>query len=131
VEDDTSITNNVVKGPWSRAKIVSPQETDQLTDDMMFIDEVAESIMIPTIHNLAENGVEIKNEEFISEIGFLNEVIKSIMCRSMGYDHIMTDLISAIMKVKTVGSATSFAAAVDHKTLEKIVKKILEENDIK
>ena len=131
MEDDTSITNNVVKGPWSRAKIVSPQETDQLTDDMMFIDEVAESIMIPTIHNLAENGVEIKNEEFISEIGFLNEVIKSIMCRSMGYDHIMTDLISAIMKVKTVGSATSFAAAVDHKTLEKIVKKILEENDIK
>ena len=131
MEDDTSITNNVVKGPWSRAKVVSPQETDQLTDDMLFIDEVAESIMIPTIHNLAENGVEIKNEEFISEIGFLNEVIKSIMCRSMGYDHIMTDLISAIMKVKTVGSATSFAAAVDHKTLEKIVKKILEENDIK
>ena len=131
MEDDTSITNNVVKGPWSRAKVVSPQETDQLTDDMLFIDEVAESIMIPTIHNLAENGVEIKNEEFISEIGFLNEVIKSIMCRSMGYDHIMTDLISAIMKVKTVGSATSFAAAVDHKTLEKIVKKILEENNIK
>jgi len=131
VEDDTSITNNVVKGPWSRAKIVSPQETDQLTDDMMFIDEVAESIMFPTIHNLAENGVEIKNEEFISEIGFLNEVIKSIMCRSMGYDHIMTDLISAIMKVKTVGTETSFASAIDHKTLEKIVKKILEENDIK
>ena len=59
MEDDKSSTNNVVKGPWSRVKIVSPQETDQLTDDMLFIDEVAESIMIPTIHNLAENGVEI------------------------------------------------------------------------
>ena len=79
MEDDTSIANNVVRGPWSRVKVVSPQETDQLTDDMMFIDEVAESIMIPTIHNLAENGVEIKNEEFISEIGFLNEIIKSII----------------------------------------------------
>ena len=131
MEDDTSITNNVVKGPWSRAKVVSPQETDQLTDDMLFIDEVAESIMIPTIHNLAENGVEIKDEEFISEIGFLNEVIKSIMCRSMGYDHVMSTLISSMMKVKTVGTETSFAAKFDHDVLDKLVKKILEEDDIK
>tara|TARA_B110000046_G_scaffold9190_1_gene9275 strand:+ start:1472 stop:1768 length:297 start_codon:yes stop_codon:yes gene_type:complete len=98
---------------------------------MMFIDEVAESIMIPTIHNLAENGVEIKNEEFISEIGFLNEIIKSIMCRSMGYDHIMTDLISSIMKVKTVGTETSFAAKFDYDVLDKLMKKILEEDDTK
>lgn len=131
MEDDTSIANNVVRGPWSRVKVVSPQETDQLTDDMMFIDEVAESIMIPTIHNLAENGVEIKNEEFISEIGFLNEIIKSIMCRSMGYDHIMTDLISSIMKVKTVGTETSFAAKLDYEALDRLVKKILEEDNTK
>ena len=131
MEDDTSSVNNVVRGPWSRVKVVSPQETDQLTDDMLFIDEVAESIMIPTIHNLAENGVEIKNEEFISEIGFLNEIIKSIMCRSMGYDHIMTDLISSIMKVKTVGTETSFAAKFDYDVLDKLMKKILEEDDTK
>ena len=131
MEDDTSIANNVVRGPWSRVKVVSPQETDQLTDDMMFIDEVAESIMIPTIHNLAENGVEIKNEEFISEIGFLNEIIKSIMCRSMGYDHSMSTLISSIMKVKTVGTETSFAAKFDYDVLDKLVKKILEEDDTK
>mgnify|MGYP003386522195 CR=1 FL=1 len=118
MEDDTSIANNVVRGPWSRVKVVSPQE----------IDEVAESIMIPTIHNLAENGVEIKNEEFISEIGFLNEIIKSIMCRSMGYDHIMTDLISSIMKVKTVGTETSFAAKLDYEALDRLVKKILEDD---
>ena len=131
MEDDTSSVNNVVRGPWSRVKVVSPQETDQLTDDMMFIDEVAESIMIPTIHNLAENGVEIKNEEFISEIGFLNEIIKSIMCRSMGYDHSMSTLISSIMKVKTVGTETSFAAKFDYDVLDKLMKKILEEDDTK
>ena len=131
MEDDKSSTNNVVKGPWSRVKIVSPQETDQLTDDMLFIDEVAESIMIPTIHNLAENGVEIKDEEFISEIGFLNEVIKSIMCRSMGYNHSMSTLISSVMKVQSVGSSASFAAKFDHDVLDKLVKKILEEDDTK
>ena len=131
MEDDTSSTNNVIKGPWRRVKVVSQEETDQITDDMMFIDEVAESIMIPTIHNLAENGVEIKDEEFISEIGFLNEVIKSIMCRSMGYDHSMSTLISSMMKVQSVGSSTSFAAKFDHDVLDKLVKKILEEDDTK
>ena len=131
MEDDTSSTNNVIKGPWRRVKVVSQEETDQITDDMMFIDEVAESIMIPTIHNLAENGVEIKDEEFISEIGFLNEVIKSIMCRSMGYDHSMSTLISSMMKVQSVGSSTSFSAKFDHDVLDKLVKKILEEDDTK
>ncbi len=131
MEDDTSSTNNVIKGPWRRVKVVSQEETDQITDDMMFIDEVAESIMIPTIHNLAENGVEIKDEEFISEIGFLNEVIKSIMCRSMGYDHSMSTLMSSMMKVQSVGSSTSFAAKFDHDVLDKLVKKILEEDDTK
>ena len=129
MEDDTSSTNNVIKGPWRRVKVVSQEETDQITDDMMFIDEVAESIMIPTIHNLAENGVEIKDEEFISEIGFLNEVIKSIMCRSMGYNHSMSTLISSVMKVQSVGSSTSFSAKFDHDVLDKLVKKILEEDD--
>ena len=131
MEDDTSSTNNVIKGPWRRVKVVSQEETDQITDDMMFIDEVAESIMIPTIHNLAENGVEIKDEEFISEIGFLNEVIKSIMCRSMGYNHSMSTLISSVMKVQSVGSSTSFSAKFDHDVLDKLVNKILEEDDTK
>ena len=131
MEDDTSSTNNVIKGPWRRVKVVSQEETDQITDDMMFIDEVAESIMIPTIHNLAENGVEIKDEEFISEIGFLNEVIKSIMCRSMGYNHSMSTLISSMMKVQSVRSSTSIAAKFDHHVLDKLVKKILEEDDTK
>ena len=78
MEDDTSISDNsnVIRGPWTRARIVTPQETDRMTEDMNFIDEVAESIMIPTIHNLAENGVDIKEEEFLSEIGFLNELVK-------------------------------------------------------
>ena len=40
MEDDTSSTSNVIKGPWKRVKVVSPEETDKLTEDMNFIDEV-------------------------------------------------------------------------------------------
>jgi hypothetical protein len=49
----------------------------------------------------------------------------------MGYDHIMTDLISSIMKVKTVGTETSFAAKLDYEALDRLVKKILEEDNTK
>ena len=130
MEDDTPIKNNsnVVKGPWTRARVVSPQETDRLTEDMAFIDEVAESIMIPTIHNLAENGVDIKDEEFISEIGFLNEIIKSIMYRTMGYGHPMSDLVTSVMKVETENPLTTYAK-FDHELVKKIVDNMFEEDD--
>tara|TARA_R110002167_G_scaffold10213_2_gene47016 strand:+ start:384 stop:776 length:393 start_codon:yes stop_codon:yes gene_type:complete len=128
VEDDTPISNNVVKGPWSRVKIITPQETDQITEDMAIIDEVAESIMIPTIHNLAENGVEIQDGEFISEIGFLNETIKSIMYRSMGYQHPLTDLVIALMKIEKA-SLVKTAAKFDYELVSKLIEKISEEND--
>ena len=102
MEDDTPIdTSNVVKGPWKRVKVISKSETDRVTDDMALIDEIAESIIVPVIHNLAENGVDIKDEEFISEVGFLNEVVKSIMHRSLGYSHTMSDLIGSVMKLET------------------------------
>ena len=130
MEDDTSISNNsnVVKGPWTRARVVTPQETDRLTEDMAFIDEVAESIMIPTIHNLAENGVDIKDEEFIAEIGFLNEIIKSIMFRTMGYQHPMTDLVSSIMRVETENPLTTYAK-FDHELVKKIIETVPEEDE--
>ena len=37
---------------------------------MVFIDDVVENVMIPLIHGLVENGVEIKSDDFCREIGF-------------------------------------------------------------
>jgi len=129
VEDDTpSGISNVVKGPWSRAKVVDPYETDRLTDDMIFIDDVAESIMIPTIHNLAENGVDIKDGDFISEIGFLNEIIKSIMYRALNYQHPMHQLIDSVMKVETENPLQTYAK-FDYEMLSKLIRTTHDEKD--
>ena len=128
MDDDQGQSDNVIRGPWKRAKVVSPQETDRITEDMNFIDEVAESIMIPTIHNLAENGVDIKEEDFLSEVGFLNELIKSIMFRIMGYQHPMSDLVSTVMKVETENPLTTYSK-FDHDIVKKVVDRIFEEDD--
>ncbi len=128
MDDDQGQSDNVIRGPWKRAKVVSPQETDRITEDMNFIDEVAESIMIPTIHNLAENGVDIKEEDFLSEVGFLNELIKSIMFRIMGYQHPMSDLVSTVMKVETENPLTTYSK-FDHDIVKKVVDRMFEEDD--
>ena len=129
MEDDTpSGISNVVKGPWKRAKVIPQSETDRVTEDMTLIDEIAESIMIPTIHNLSENGVDIKDEEFLSEIGFLNEVLKSIMHRSLGYTHSMSDLISTVMKLETENPLQTYAK-FDYDLVTKVVDRMFEEEE--
>ena len=129
MEDDTpSGISNVVKGPWKRAKVIPQSETDRVTEDMVFIDEIAEAIMIPTIHNLAENGVDIKDEEFLSEIGFLNELIKSIMYREMGYQHPMSDLVSSVMKLETENPLQTYSK-FDHDLVTKVIYRMFEEEE--
>ena len=129
MEDDTSSgVSNVVKGPWSRAKIIDPNETDRVTEDMVFIDDVSESIMIPAIHNLAENGVDIKDGEFISEIGFLNEIIKSIMYRALSYQHPMHQLMNFVMRVETENPLNTYAK-FDYEMLSKLIQTTHDEKD--
>ena len=129
MDDETPIkSSNVIKGPWKRAKIISKTETDRVTEDMVFIDEIAEAIMIPTIHNLAENGGDIKDEEFLSEIGFLNELIKSIMYRVMGYQHPMSDLVSSVMKLETENPLQTYSK-FDHDLVTKVIDRMFEEEE--
>ena len=129
MDDEKPIkSSNVIRGPWKRAKIISKTETDRVTEDMVFIDEIAEAIMIPTIHNLAENGVDIKDEEFLSEIGFLNELIKSIMYRVMGYQHPMSDLVSSVMKLETENPLQTYSK-FDHDLVTRVIDRMFEEEE--
>ena len=45
------------------------------------------------MHNLHENGVDTNNTEFIKDIGFLIEFVKSTIYRDMGVKHPMQELV--------------------------------------
>ena len=62
------------------------------------------------------------------EIGFLNELIKSVMFRIMGYQHPMSDLVSTVMKVETENPLTTYSK-FDHDIVKKIVDRMFEEDD--
>ena len=98
-------------------------QTQKLSEDMMFCDDVAESVMIPMIHNLAENGVDIKTDALVQEVGFMNEVIKSMMYRHLGYHHPMQILIQTMMSTK-VESVEDIYATFDHELLKEMTKKL-------
>tara|TARA_B110000046_G_scaffold151752_1_gene160622 strand:+ start:340 stop:675 length:336 start_codon:yes stop_codon:yes gene_type:complete len=100
-------------------------QTQKLSEDMMFCDDVAESVMIPMIHNLAENGVDIKTNELVQEVGFMNEVIKAMMYRHLGYQHPMQFLIQTMMSTKTESVEDTYAT-FDHELLKEITKKMEE-----
>ena len=120
---DDSTKGIVLKGPWKRVKTVSMAQTQKLSEDMMFCDDVAESVMIPMIHNLAENGVDIKTNELVQEVGFMNEVIKSMMYRHLGYQHPMQILVQTMMSTKKE-SVEDVYATFDHDLLKEMTKKL-------
>ena len=129
MEDDSTkgLKDNIIKGPWKRVKSVSVAQTQKLSQDMMLCDEVAESVMIPMIHNLAENGVDIKSDILVQEVGFMNEVIKSMMYRHLGYHHPMQILIQTMMSTK-VESVEDTYATFDHDLLKEMTKKLKDIN---
>ena len=130
MEDDNS-KGIVLKGPWKRVKTVKKSQTEKISNDMAFAEDVAESVMIPMIHGLGENGVDIKSDKFVAEIGFINEVVKAIVYRTMNYPHPMTGLIDVTMSTKKE-SVEDVYSKFDYEKIEDMLdslKKDDEEDD--
>ena len=128
---DDNTKGVVLKGPWKRAKTVKKSQTEKISNDMAFAEDVAESVMIPMIHGLSENGVDIKSDNFVAEIGFINEIVKAIMYRNMKYPHPMNELIETVMSTKKE-SVEDVYSKFDYEKIEDMLdslKKDDEEDD--
>ena len=127
---DDSTKGIVIKGPWKKVKRVDKSQTEKIAHDMVYIDDMAESVMIPMIHGLAENGVDIKSDKFITEVGFINEAIRALLFRHLGYKHTMTDFISLIMTLQKEKTEDLYAA-FNHELVDKMNKVLKKEKDKK
>ena len=105
--NDKTEWSNVIIGPWadsSDTNNVTPINTknkktrDQLiAEEMEIIDTLSEKLMIQLIHSLKENEINISSADFIRDIGFLNEALKSLLFREMGYEHPLSELVRYII----------------------------------
>ena len=120
-DDNSKGVNNVIKGPWRTTKTITKAKTEKMAIDMLFVEDMAESVMIPMIQSFAENGLDIKKDAFVQEVGFMNEVVKSLVFRHLGYKHPMQEMIKTIMTIKTE-TAEDVYAAFDGDLVEKMVE---------
>ena len=127
---DDSTKGIVIKGPWKKVKRVDKSQTEKIAHDMAYIDDMAESVMIPMIHGLAENGVDIKSDRFITEVGFINESIRALLFRHLGYKHPMSDFIKHIMVMETAKTEDLYAS-FNNDLVDKMNKVLEEEKDKK
>ena len=88
---------NVIKGPWkakSKKEIVVPDvDVIALQENIMFADDLTETLLVQMIHTMGENGVNIGNKSFIQDIGFVVESVKSTIYRDMGLQHPMRGIM--------------------------------------
>ena len=107
MDNDKTEWSNVIIGPWadsSDTNNVTPINTknkktrDQLiAEEMEIIDSLSEKLMIQLIQSLKDNEVNITTTDFIRDIGFLNEALKSLLFREMGYEHPLSELVRYII----------------------------------
>ena len=107
MDNDKTEWSNVIIGPWvdsSDTNNVTPissknkKTRDQLiAEEMEIIDTLSEKLMIQLIHSLKENEINISSADFIRDIGFLNEALKSLLFREMGYEHPLSELVRYII----------------------------------
>ena len=107
MDNDKTEWSNVIIGPWvdsSDTNNVTPinsknkKTRDQLiAEEMEIVDTLSEKLMIQLIQSLKDNEVNITTTDFIRDIGFLNEALKSLLFREMGYEHPLSDLVKYII----------------------------------
>ena len=107
--------DNVIIGPWSAHGKVNDEEAAnwvkkkyqkaleknnsqlKMQEKMLKIDTITEGIMVQMIHTLSEQGYDIGSDDFLLDIGFLSEVIKSALHRQEELPHVIQGLIDNTM----------------------------------
>ena len=96
---------NVIKGPWkkkSKREIVVPDvDFIALQENIIFADDLTESLLVQMIHTMGENGIDISAKSFIKDISFVVEAVKGSIYRDMGLFHPMSGIMETLTEVTT------------------------------
>ena len=98
------MNDNVIEFPvkfkGQKTPIIDDLDAVKMKEDLDFCDNLAEGLMINLIHNVGENGFDIKKDRFIGDISFLNEVVRGALYRQMGFAHPMQSFMDLVVKTE-------------------------------
>lgn len=93
----------------------------KLHTDIKVADHLTEGLVVNMIHNMNANDVDTEDPEFIKDIGFLIELVKSIIYRDMGIKHPMQQMVDIFVNSaydEEQGLYTEF----DYGSMEQVVE---------
>tara|TARA_Y200000002_G_C22329969_1_gene516329 strand:- start:55 stop:447 length:393 start_codon:yes stop_codon:yes gene_type:complete len=97
---------DIIKFPTKNFKakpVMSPEEEKKLVllNNKRLADNVAEGLAIDILTVLQDQVSNIQSAEFIADLAFLIEVIKSTLHREIDIHHPVQDIIAKVCKVQT------------------------------
>lgn len=117
------MSDNIIKGPWKRAVNVTPDQNERLREQIEFIEEVAEQIVVNAITIFTENGFDVDSVHMRKYIPFINECVRAVSYKEFGHDHILNDLIDMVMEEKKVdNSIDDMYYSVDMKNIKDLTE---------
>ena len=130
--DDKGKWSNVIIGPWESKQTPKGKTRDQvIQEEMDSIDDLSQTAMVSLIQVLKENDVSISSKDFYRHVGFMNETLKALLYKELGYDHPLSNLVSYIilpMRGKSDGDVyTKFRADLVAELVDYLEEDIEEE----
>ena len=104
-ENEKPASNNILQGPWRTKKEKIPENSVFDTQqEMAFIEELAESVIVQMVYTLGDNGVNIGAKNFFQNIAFIVESLKCTLYEEKGWFHPLTPIIKNITEVSVEDS---------------------------
>ena len=125
MNNDNEPESNVIKFPKNNPKveIKIDNKAHEIRENIIFTENLCEALVVNMIHNMAENGMNVDNENFIRDTSVIIELVKSTIYRDLGMIHPLQELVESLTTV--IKDDGGVAYDVD---LEGVVK-LLEEID--
>ena len=104
-ENEKPASNNILQGPWRTKKVKIPENSIFDTQqEMAFIEELAESVIVQMVYTLGDNGVNVGTKDFFQNIAFIVESLKCTLYEEKGWFHPLTPIIKNISEVSVEDS---------------------------
>ena len=126
--------NNVIAGPWKarpkREVILQDEKLIEDQENAMFCDSLTEGLVVQMINAIDENGFEIESEEFLRNVGWVIESIRSCLYKEMGLFHPMADLVQSLtVAIKPQEEKKVRHFSIDTDRMDDILKKFRNDDE--
>ena len=93
--------NNVINFPkkyTGKRKVKLPnKDVIRINEDMGFADQLTEAIIVQMVHVLSDNDIKVSDTQFVKDLSFVIESIKSAVYRDLNLNHEIQPLVDKFM----------------------------------